>query len=70
MPSMWAMTGKGRTGTFDARHLDARHFSENTQVRSYGSSGQICRGGAEGILVNESSFTCLLIQQILIGYWL
>lgn len=44
MPSMWVMTGKGRTGTFDARHLDARHFSENTQVRSYGSSGKICGG--------------------------
>lgn len=60
MPSTWAMTGKGRTGTFDARHLDARHFSENTPVRSHGSSGKICRGGEGGYLsMNHHLLVCL-----------
>ena len=42
------MTGKGRTGTFDARHLDARHFSGLDQSSRHppGPSHQV-RGDQE-----------------------
>ena len=55
MPSTWAMTGKGRTGTFDARH-----FSENTRVRSYGSNGRYVGGwGGEYLSMNHHLLICL-----------